>query len=69
MHGIVDVGPDTSVQMLGGRHDLLGTFARPVRRHRDVAAAFRTEEDGSPVDFVLIRRPDQQASAAPSPLD
>jgi hypothetical protein len=30
----------------------------------DVPVAFRAEEDGTPVDFVLIRRPGQQLSAA-----
>jgi hypothetical protein len=30
----------------------------------DVPVAFRAEEDGTPVDFVLVRRPGQQISAA-----
>jgi hypothetical protein len=33
----------------------------------DVPVAFRAEEDGTPVDFVLVRRPGQQLSAAPHP--
>jgi len=33
----------------------------------DVPVAFRAEEDGTPVDFVLIRRPGQQLSAANPP--
>lgn len=33
----------------------------------DVPVAFRAEEDGTPVDFVLVRRPGQQISAANPP--